>query len=196
MEEENREQPVEEPTNVSIETQEESVVSEAGSLQEVRQATSPEQNFGKFKSAQDLLEAYTSLEAEFTKKCQLLSQFEKEKTRKQVGFDEFLKQNDDAKLFSQEIQNAVDGTNPYESAWAKVILSHLSSPSEDDPIFNRYVLENNEIEHKIVENYLNALKKQKTPIVISSQSGQRVSSTLDTPKTLLEANKLVEKMFS
>ena len=69
MEEENREQPTVEPANVINITSEESAASEVGS----------QGQYGKFKSADKLLEAYNNLQSEFTKKCQQLSQMQKDK---------------------------------------------------------------------------------------------------------------------
>ena len=37
-------------------------------------------HYGKFNSPESLLEAYNNLQREFTKKCQKLSEFEKQKT--------------------------------------------------------------------------------------------------------------------
>lgn len=213
MEEELREQPTMEPANVSIETQEESAASEVGSqTQSVRQAQPEHEPFGKFKSAEDLLQAYNNLEAEFTKKCQKLSALEKDKSdNAPVDFnideelENFLSKNADAREFSEEIKNYVQTgglqrvDKPFETAWAQVVLNHVSGSfgKASDPIVNRYVLSNEEIENKIVQNYLNALKEQKTPMVLSSQKGERVSSVSpDTPRSLNEAKTLVEKMFS
>lgn len=72
--EENREQPTMEPANVINITEEERAVSEVGS----------QGAYGKFKSADKLLEAYNNLESEFTKKCQLLSQLQKDKGQKEI----------------------------------------------------------------------------------------------------------------
>lgn len=203
MEEEIREQPQQNPANVSNETSGDCAESDAGSLTSVQE----EPKYGKFQNLEELLKAYNNLEAEFTKKCQRLSVLEKEKTEEteslNQGFDEFLSQNDEAKEFSEEIKNYVQSDlnrsrNPFETAWAKVVIQHLSDSKQlDDPIVNRYVLNNDTIKTKIVENYLHALSEQKTPITISSHKGERVSGVVsDTPKTLNEARKLVEKMFS
>ena len=54
-----------------------------------------------------------------------------------------------------------------------------------------------ELGNKILEEYLTSLNNSKPPIIISSQSGERLSSVIeDSPKTLAEAKKLVDKMFS
>ena len=74
MEENDREQPIEEPTNALNKENDERVVSEIGS-----QKT----DLGKFKSVEALLDAYNNLQSEFTKKCQLLSSMEKDKTEQE-----------------------------------------------------------------------------------------------------------------
>lgn len=215
MEEENREQPTFLQANVSSETSEECALANVGSQEiSARQAqVQPEQeNFGKFKSAEDLLQAYNNLEAEFTKKCQRLSMLEKDKTEEnlnEVDFDEefskFLSRHEEAREFSAEIKESVQGGDlraggdAFENAWAKLVLQHLSNVNKkaEDPIIKRYVLSSEEVKNRIVENYLNALKEQKAPMILSSQKGERVSSLKpDTPKTLKEAKSLVEKMFS
>ena len=86
--------------------------------------------------------------------------------------------------------------NPYEDAWANVILNHIKV-KQSDPLISQYVLNNDEVKNKIIENYLDELQKQKPPYIISSQGGQRVSGVLpDSPKTLDEAKKILNNMFS
>lgn len=205
--EEIREQPSPSPANVSIETNEEGAVSGTGSLDiEARQAEStPEQyDIGKFKSVEALLDAYTSLQAEFTKKCQRLSDLEKEKTALETKpttdekLAQFLSKNQEALPYAPELKTILsEGEGSADSAWAKLVLSRLAQGDTHDPIVNRYVLSSDELKHKIVENYLSALSAQKPPLVISSQKGERVSSTApDTPSSLTDAKRLVEKMFS
>ncbi len=215
MDNELREQPAEELANVSIETEGDSAVSEAGSQNndiEYRQVERPDEGeFGKFKSASALLEAYTNLQAEFTKKCQKLSQLEKDKTEETVleqnleeQFSQFLSKNGEAAVYADEIKDLVESdpslqkvASPFDVAWAKVVLSHVSGQKASDPIINRYILSSDEIKQKVVENYLDALKGQNSPIIISSQKGERVSSTVpDTPTSLKEAKARVEKLFS
>lgn len=204
----NEEQPSREPTNVSIETTDESVVSDAGSSDiEARQADTPEQyDIGKFKTVEALLDAYTNLQAEFTKKCQRLSQLEKEKIALETKPDteqvlqQFLSANVEAAPYAAEIKeilNSGASADAASSAWAKVVLNRLAKGDAQDQIVNRYILSSDELKKTIVENYLNALSAQKPPIVISSQKGERVSSAeLGTPTSLSEAKRLVEKMFS
>ena len=206
--EENREQPTMEPANVINITEEESAVSEVGS-----QGT-----YGKFKSAEKLLEAYNNLESEFTKKCQLLSELQKDKRQEESSapstqtetqtsqqneddqFSAFLLANEMAKPFEEEIKEKVSSTNqlsPYEVAWAKVVLGHLNAEQKtSDPIVNNYVLSDENVRKKVIQEYLSDLAKHKPPQVISSAGGERVSSVSpDTPTSLSEAKEMVRRMF-
>ena len=206
--EENREQPTMEPANVINITEEESAVSEVGS-----QGT-----YGKFKSAEKLLEAYNNLESEFTKKCQLLSELQKDKRQEESSapstqtetqtsqqneddqFSAFLLANEMAKPFEEEIKEKVSSTNqpsPYEVAWAKVVLGHLNAEQKtSDPIVNNYVLSDENVRKEVIQEYLSDLAKHKPPQVISSAGGERVSSVSpDTPTSLSEAKEMVRRMF-
>ncbi len=211
MEELNREQPTVEPANVINITNEDGAVSEVGS----------QNTFGKFKSAEALLEAYNNLQSEFTKKCQLLSQLQKDKVdenqdekleneeeiqqKNEQDFQSFLEANSEAKCFEDEIKqrfnlsSSGNQTNPYEVAWARVVLEHLKDgkQKESDPIINNYVLSDENVRNQIILDYLNNLVRHKPPYVISSQGGERVSSvSLDAPNSLAEAKEIVSKMFN
>lgn len=218
--EEIREQPIIMPATAlnqaeENETKEESAMSEVGSL--------ANGELGKFKSVEALMDAYNSLQAEFTKKCQALSELKKDKTEKEEAvkedfdadkeivndeilnddnFNQFLLENSEAQEYAEEIKEKVSSDNlnpsPYEVAWAKVLIGKLKDKTENsDKIINQYVLSNENVKNKIIESYLSELSKAKTPMVISSQSGERVSGVMpDAPKTLKEAKKIVNKMFS
>lgn len=203
---EEREQPTMEQADVLNKTNEQGAVSEVGSQTA---------ELGKFKNAQALLEAYNNLQSEFTKKCQLLSQFEKDKTASmqsaqeeesipqenaEEDLNQFLEQNDDAKGFVEEIKSNYDKSisSPYQVAWAKVVLDHITNGQDksSDPIINQYVLSDEKLKNKIVEDYLERLRQSAPPIVMSSSNGQRLSSVLsDSPTTLEEAKNLTRKMF-
>lgn len=214
MEEEIREQPTEEPANVINITDRDSAVSEVGS----------HDTFGKFKSAEKLLEAYNNLQSEFTKKCQLLSQLQKDKMEKEnqveaesannsadtnssnndeeiSKLNSFLDANADAKSFEEEIKEKLNSSSsdPYQVAWARVVLEHLTSSNQkvSDPIVNKYVLSDSQVRNQVIQDYISDLATHKPPYVISSQGGERVSSiSIDTPSSLAEAKEIVNKMFS
>ena len=202
--EENREQPMEEQTNALNKAENESVASDIGS-----QNYGSAGEYGKFKSPEALLDAYNNLEKEFTRKCQRLSELEKDKTEEneislEDKFSQFLSENTDAIGYSEEIMKIAQTDDkikslqdPFMAAWCKVLCEDvLHRASAGDYCLNKYVLSSEEIQHKIVEDYLGKLTEQKNPVVISSSSGERVSSAeIEHPSTLEEAKQLVDKMF-
>lgn len=238
--EEKREQPTMEPANTLDKVNEKRAVSDVGS-----------QDLGKFKSPQALLEAYNNLQAEFTRKSQLLKSIQKDKidsdkTHNQENFEknqensiknhenlqkfeemeetienqdisqscvqigddqeyeeklsQFLSERPEAEKYADEIKNYLKSNlnnNPFENALANVILSHIVTKKIGDPMIDDYVLSNEQVKNKIIENYLSELANCKPPVVMSSQGGERVSGVLpDRPKTLAEAKKIVNNMFS
>ena len=220
---EDREQPITMPATALNPAEEINEIENESAMSEVGSQETGE--LGKFKSVQALMDAYNSLQSEFTKKCQALSELKKDKTESEVceeikpqqteiqensshenieeGFSQFLLENSEAIGYAEEIkekfsQNSLNKTNPYEVAWAKVLLGHLKEGDEkSDQVINQYVLSNENVKNKIIENYLKELSNAKPPLVISSQGGERVSGIIpDAPKTLAEAKKLVDKMFS
>lgn len=202
--EDNREQPMEEQTNALNKAEDESVASDIGS-----QNYGSAGEYGKFKSPEALLDAYNNLEKEFTRKCQRLSELEKDKTEEneislEDKFSQFLSENTDAIGYSEEIMKVAQTDDkikslqdPFMAAWCKVLCEDvLHRASAGDYCLNKYVLSSEEIQHKIVEDYLGKLREQKNPVVISSSSGERVSSAeIEHPSTLEEAKQLVDKMF-
>lgn len=202
--EENREQPMEEQTNALNKAEDESVASDIGS-----QNNGSAGEYGKFKSPEALLDAYNNLEKEFTRKCQRLSELEKEKTEEneislEDKFSQFLSENTDAIGYSEEIMKIAQTDDkikslqdPFMAAWCKVLCEDvLHRASAGDYCLNKYVLSSEEIQHKIVEDYLGKLREQKNPVVMSSSSGESVSSAeIEHPSTLEEAKQLVDKMF-
>ncbi len=239
--EENREQPIIMPATALNRADDESAMSEVGS----------QQDLGKFKNVQALMDAYNSLQVEFTKKCQKLSQLQKDKTEcisqeenkefvdnnvnlkenneKEQKNEENLVKNDENSSMGQENQQALDedglakflesnfdascyadeikerfqskiqtNSSPYQVAWAEVLLNHMKEGDKlSDPIINQYVLTDENVRNRIVEEYLIALDNSKPPLIISSKSGERLSEIVpDSPKSLADAKRMVDKMFS
>lgn len=199
------EQPIAEQTNVSNETSGESVDSCVGSSD-----IDTENSIGKFKNAQALLDAYNSLQAEFTKKCQKLSELEKEKTleqtpeKKNERLGKFLSANRDALMYKEEFENFLEheqnDIGSLDGAWAKFVLAKLSTNEENytnEPIVNKYIFQDENVRNKIIENYIKELNFNRPPVIMSNQSGQRVAEQKPaTPTSLSEAKRLVEDMFS
>ena len=167
--------------------------------------------YGTFKNADALYEAYKSLQASYTKKCQKLSEFEKEKTQENKPLEEeidkdlsaYLSKNTDAQSYCDRLKEKVmqdSGDKNFDNAWASVVFETLKSKDNlkyESPIFKKYVFDDEQLKNKVIEIYLEELKANKPPIVINSDSGQQISK-IDpvAPKSLKEAKKLMEEMFS
>ncbi len=199
------EQPITEQANVLNLTDEKSADSCDGSP-----CLDTENPIGKFKNAQALYDAYNNLQAEFTKKCQRLSELEKDKSleqtqeKKDERLQAFLSSNSDAQNYKEEFssflekeQNAIGSL---DGAWAKFVLSKLSTNEDNytsEQIVNKYIFQDENVRNKIIENYIKELNHNKPPVIMSKQSGTAVAEqTPATPTTLVEAKKLVEDMFS
>ena len=117
-----------------------------------------EGSLGKFKDAESLLSAYNSLQAEFTRKSQRLSELEKQAAEQNDAVQQacktantplyerenwseivadFLSSNEDAKPYSKEICNEImEHKEEYleekslEKAYAKVLRRHFVKPEE------------------------------------------------------------------
>ncbi len=226
MEKDFREQPLEEPANALNVANEESAVSENGSLEQRQEESSENlnsqsdnfekesQTFGKFKNAEALLEAYNNLQSEFTKKCQRLSELEKDKTEKATqeqntesllenNLNQFLSKNAEAKDYAEELKQKISiqgdySENAFQNVWAGIVLDHIKSKAcVQDKIVDKYVLSDENVKNIVIQNYLNSLKENSSPIVISSKKGERVSDlSSDTPASLNDARIMMERLFN
>ena len=115
------------------------------------------------------------------------------------ALSQFLGGDEQAKSFIFELENSKNsGADPYKEAWAKLIFSQTDkSQLATDPIINQYVLSDENVKNKIIEEYLVKLQNNQPPKVMPSQGGMSVSGVLpDRPSTLAEAKEIVDKMFS
>ncbi len=167
---------------------------------------------GKFKSVEDLFEAYNNLQAEFTRKSQRLAVLEKDKTQEKSpeqiaedGLSVFLSKNQEAVLYAQELKDRVmqdeslqKEKDPYGMAWASILYEKLVGPNiSKEPLVKNLILKDEELKNLVIESYVEQLKNQKTPVVMSAGSGERVTKVV-TPKpdSFEQAKKVVLDMFS
>ena len=172
--------------------------------------------YGKFKDAQSLLEAYNNLQAEFTRKCQKLSELEKTQQSEAVPVfskedwqnkvSDFVNTHSEAKKFASEISQEII-SNPslqkkedaLELAWAKVLGKNYKGVDEivkDEKFVNDYVLSSEQIKQKILSSYIKELDTNLPPFVTSSSGGEIAFSKPIKASTLSEAKQLVEEIFN
>lgn len=196
------EQPSLEQAEVAQATDSESVASEEGS--------SNHTDFGKFKSAEALLDAYKALEAEFTRKSQRLSELEKQQpaqtTPDEKTIDselaEFLSKHSDATNYAEQLKKLSmqgGGKSNFDEIWAKLLVDKLNTNESklENPIIKKYVINDEELKNYVIENYMRMLNAKNPPLIISGDNGEKVTGQKPvTPSSLKDAKKLVEQMFS
>lgn len=181
-------------------------------VQDVEPSTSEAERgvpVGKFKNVEDLMTAYNNLQAEFTRKCQRLSALEKEKTDEPkqdvASLDLFLSKNQEAVLYAEELKSRVEQDeslqkekDPYGMAWASLLYEKLASPNlSKEPLVKNLILKDEELKNLVIENYVEQIKKQNIPVVMSSNSGERVTKVVaPKPDSFEQAKKVVLDMFS
>ncbi len=169
----------------------------------------------KFKNAKALYEAYKSLQSEFTKKCQKLSEYEKMQDnanapcylrsdwRKSV--DEFFENNPDAKEYGEQIASMISSDNalsnsktPLEKAYNMLLKNRLDEKEKyyaDENNLIDYVLKNEQILSKILK--ISGENVKKSPSLISSSKSSAHIVTPDiSAKSLDEAKQILRKMFN
>lgn len=168
----------------------------------------------KFKNVKALMEAYKSLQSEFTKKCQKLSEYEKQDNTQVPCFErdgwyksvsEFFEKNPNAKELREEMIKEILSDNalamssaPLDFAYNNVLKKQLTDKEnfyKDENNLIDFVMKNEQILSKI-------LKKcgENTSFLPKLISSSKSSSNIVTPyvsaKNLDEAKKIINKMFN
>lgn len=177
----------------------------------------------KFKTTESLVEAYENLQAEFTRKSQKLSEVSKELAKLKENankttapfylseqfektLNEFFQNNPSAKEYASEISEFIlkdkalqNSNEPLELAWAKVLnhkFSNLEETLEKDEKLLERILSHKNVSERMIKNYLQSLKDNKTAPMISTHTGASFSlAPKNKPNSLAEAKILAEALF-
>lgn len=217
----------EQPTTQSITQDEDTLNNEVeNSTQNVEKVVDNVElngSLGKFKDAQSLLTAYNNLQAEFTKKCQALSEMKVKTDEKAVEnvkdttliyqrenwtelVSAFLEKNKEAQPFAKDIASLLmqdkelaSSDSALDVAYAKVISKSFVAPKqvvEDENFVNDYVLKSEKIKNAVLNLYLKELKNNQAPSVLTEKSGaSQVLYKVPTANSLSEAKTIVKQMF-
>ena len=178
-------------------------------LEQPMEQTGSNINFGKFKDAESLVKAYSSLEAEFTKKSQKLAMLENEVNKEKAEqtklaeldkrVEDFVTKFEEIKPFSCALKESLikeDSTSLEEEA-VKILTKHYKKPEDyatDNEFLNNYIYSNQEIKDRIVKDYLSKIT-QESPIKVE-RSGSSISLTQPKqPTTIQEAGKLAKSII-
>ena len=166
---------------------------------------------GKFKNVEALLDAYNNLEKEFTKKCQRLSTLEKDKMKEEEEIDNalteklslFLSTNGEAEHFKDELMEKVKSDDslkkmddPFSFVWAEMMFDRMKNQSLTDKTVENYILSNEKLKTAIIENYINQLSENKSPVIISSKGNRVASVATQNPLNLNDAKKYLIDLLS
>jgi len=129
------------------------------------------------------------------------TRFEGEKWQEEVK--NFFVENEDARQYASEIgriimqnENVRNSADPLDKAWIKVLQNSTKTATSETDL-EVFVMQNESIKQKIIEEYLNKLQHSKTaPKVIAERSGAQVNAQ-KTPHalTMAEAKELAKKIM-
>lgn len=181
--------------------------------------TEPEQNtensegsiYGKFKDAETLLEAYNSLEAEFTRKSQKLSELQKkiednEQISNNDSIENILNDITDSEKYKKEVTEILEQNKelynlPNKNQIAFKIIKEAERKTEEtlnnQDFMEKYFETNENLKQKILTKYLSSLNNTSSaPKVISGNASSiYISPSLNMPKTLKDAGEILSKML-
>ena len=165
--------------------------------------------FGKFNSAESLLKAYNSLEAEFTKKSQKLAHLESEnvKTQNEINkkaeqerkVEEFVSKFEIVKPFTSALKESLQKSENLDIKEEAIRLisstyKTAESYSQDEEFLNNYIFSNQEIKDRIVKDYLSKIT-QSSPIKVNGGTSSISLTPPKVPKTIKEAGNLAKSII-
>ena len=174
--------------------------------------------FGKFESAKDLLNAYNSLESEFTRRCQKIKELEREneklkvieQTQKDSKTKEFQKREVAFKekypkaneIISSLYKIAADSGDEAEGWLERAYLKYLENKvTELDGYYssNEYIADKamglTEVKDRVIREYLEGINSSKPTTRQYLGNGESVFAPPSRPKNLQEAGQLAIKLF-
>ncbi|MCM1043171.1 MAG: hypothetical protein NC350_03050 [Corallococcus sp.] len=159
-----------------------------------------------------LMDSYTELEKQFTKKCQELAEIKKETETggtsgitppsKQTA-EEFFSAYPEAEQFREEVLRRANdpeyegAKDAFTSAYISVLQSNRVKPEElvHDPDFlQRYVLDDAQLTSALLQKAAGASTDQ-NPAVISGNGGAMSVSLPTKPRTIADASRLAKEYF-
>ena len=167
-------------------------------------------NLGKFKDAESLLKAYNSLQTEFTKKSQRLSELENSKTEftREEKINKAIKELEQsyniARNFTQDIKQAVKDVDSadYSQVVREELIKNLEKNYksanqyiEDEQFLKDYVYNNKAVRENIIRDYLANLTSTSPVRVVSNISGSIPVSPPNMPTTIKEAGRLAKNII-
>ena len=176
------------------------------------------ENFGKFKDAKGLLEAYNSLQSEFTRRCQKVKELEREienlKGSEQVNTPSeklsigeecngFLSAFPEAKQHLKSLYDIAEskGDESYgrlERAYIDKLISDLKTQRDyftSKEYFDSVIGKSDDLKNGIIRGYLDEIYATKSSTPLISGDGKVCITPPSNPKSIFEAGNLAKKIF-
>jgi len=179
-------------------------------VDEINSNDGSQKNLGKFKDVESLLKAYNSLQSEFTKKSQRLSELEGEikplaKLDKiNASVEEVINKYSVCKPFKEKLKENLqevdsdDYSKLAEENLLKLLVENFKSPDEmvrDEHFLSNYIFNNNSIKEAIVGEYLSKLKSAPNVKVATSFNSSIPATPPNVVKTISEAGNIAKSII-
>ena len=162
-------------------------------------------SYGKFKSAEELLKAYNALQSEFTKRSQLLKEYEKQKEDRdwENKVESFVEKYPIAERYTKELADEIahngklkDVENGLEKALLSVLSSKVLTADEmakDEQVIDK-VLSDESVKERIIGQYLRDYDAGSLPITLPKGGAIPVTPPLPA-RNIREAGKIAQKII-
>ncbi len=187
---------------------------QAAEAEEVIGAAAEEVSFGKFKDAKSLVNAYNSLQAEFTRRSQRLKALEGalEKADKEVSSPsvdrceedseaavaDFLKGYPRAENYISAIKEKVAGDYRSEKligAYAELLQDEKEEAADEDRL-EELALTSPKVRELVIKKYLKEVAgNAPAAVIMADGGGAMVASPPKKPKSISEAGELAYELF-
>lgn len=166
--------------------------------------------FGKFKDVESLLKAYNSLQSEFTKKSQRLSELEGEikplakQDKINASVEEVLNKYSRCKPFEEKIKENLQSSDSddysklAEENLLKLLVENFKSPDEmvkDENFLSNYIFNNDTIKDTIIYEYLKKLKSAPNVKVATSFNSSIPATPPSKINTISEAGNIAKSII-
>ncbi len=174
--------------------------------------------YGKFSTAKDLLDAYNSLQSEFTRRCQKVKELEREigglkkvekpildslSSSSQVGKPAFKDTYPETQgiiksLYDLAASSGDDAEGFLERAYVKYLKDKAEKQSEyfsSKEYIRSKINDDEDIKNEIIREYLGNVNASKPKVWQYMGNGNGVISAPSKPKTLQDATKIALQIF-
>ncbi len=154
-------------------------------------------SLGKFKDVKSLLNAYNSLQSEFTRRCQRVKELEREMEQlmAQKNFNTLGKipngegsDNDATKITSLE-KSSADFSNNSNLRKEEFLNDDATKTTTVD-------INSEDFKNKVIREYLDNIKNSKPSATLTSGNGSAIVMPPFKPKSILEAGQLAKQILN